>query len=122
MAALSYMQRRTSGIYEFRKRLPQELAAKSVPPHLRLKLAELVNPATGHFKRELTVSLKTADYRLAKRLDLREAVRVNDLLALALRLLKGGSEAEGGGGSGTVSLQDIEADIIAAICEYHIRD
>lgn len=115
MAALSYMQRRTSGIYEFRKRLPQELAAKPVPPHLRAKLSELVNPATSLFKRELTVSLKTADYQLAKRLDLREAVRVNDLLALAMRLLKGGPEAEGGGGNGSVSPQEIEADIIAGL-------
>ncbi|WP_246672856.1 MULTISPECIES: site-specific integrase [unclassified Mesorhizobium] len=112
MAALSYMQRRTSGIYEFRKRLPLELAAKPVPPHLRPRLAELINPTTGHFKRELTVSLKTADYRLAKRLDLREAVRVTDLLALASRLMNGGEPEEVGA---SPSPEQIEADIITAL-------
>lgn len=115
MAALSYMQRRTSGIYEFRKRLPLELAGKPAPLHLRTKLAELVNPVTGLFKRELTVSLRTADLRLAKRLDLREAVRVTDLLSLAIRLLEGGPETVGGGGSGAISPQEIEADIIASL-------
>ena len=117
MAALSYMQRRSSGIYEFRKRLPSELAAKPVPPHLRSRLSELVNPATGLFKRELTVSLKTVDYRLAKRLDLNEAVRVTDLLTLALRLMNGGALEEGAGRYGTPSPQQIEADTIASLLE-----
>ncbi len=35
MAALSYMQRRASGTYEFRKRLPEALAGKPVPSHMR---------------------------------------------------------------------------------------
>jgi hypothetical protein len=35
MAALSYMQRRASGTYEFRKRLPESLAGKPAPSHIR---------------------------------------------------------------------------------------
>ncbi|WP_418314412.1 hypothetical protein [Rhizobium phaseoli] len=69
-------------MYEFRKRLPQELAGKSAPQHLPLGLSEVVNPATKRFKRELTVSLQTTDFATAKRKDVREAVRVLDLLAL----------------------------------------
>lgn len=42
----------------------------------------MVNPATKRFKRELTVSLQTTDFATAKRKDVREAVRVLDLLAL----------------------------------------
>ena len=53
MAALSYMQRRKSGIYEFRKRLPESLAGKPAPSHMRKDFSDLINPKTGHFKREL---------------------------------------------------------------------
>ncbi len=46
------MQRRSSGIYEFRKRLPKELAGKPAPEHAKRHVPELVNPNTGRFKRE----------------------------------------------------------------------
>ncbi|WP_425905900.1 hypothetical protein [Nitrobacter sp. TKz-YC02] len=46
MAALSYMQRRASGIYEFRKRLPEALAGKPVPFHMRDDFPDLVNAKT----------------------------------------------------------------------------
>jgi hypothetical protein len=52
MALISYMQRRTSGTYEFRKRLPEALAGKPVPDHMRDAFAELINSTTGCFKRE----------------------------------------------------------------------
>ncbi|WP_371822122.1 DUF6538 domain-containing protein [Martelella soudanensis] len=44
-----------------------------------------VNPKTGRFKRELTVSLRTTDPRQAKRRDLQQAAATNELLE-ALRL------------------------------------
>jgi hypothetical protein len=35
MAMMNYTQRRRSGVYEFRRRLPQRLAGKAVPAHVR---------------------------------------------------------------------------------------
>jgi hypothetical protein len=49
------MQRRKSGIYEFRKMLPRSLAGRNAPMHVRDTLRELINIHTGCFKRELTV-------------------------------------------------------------------
>ena len=68
MSALTYMPRRSSGTYGFRKRLPETLAGKPVPPHMRDTFSELVNPATSSFKRELVRSLETKDEKPAKRL------------------------------------------------------
>lgn len=61
------MQRRRSNIYEFRRMLPRSIAGKPVPSHAREALAELINPNTGRFNRELTVSLQTTDPRVANR-------------------------------------------------------
>lgn len=83
------MQRRPSGIYEFRRRLPQVLAGKPAPPHLSGALSELINPTTGNFKQYLTVSLRTHDQKAAKRRDLDEARRVDDLFERAVSLLGG---------------------------------
>lgn len=88
------MQRRPgSGIYQFRKRLPKDLAGKVAPEHIRRGLPELVNTDTGCFKRELVVSLGTNDLRAAKRKDLAEALRAADLFETARLLLLGGEEA-----------------------------
>jgi integrase len=85
MAALSYMQRRRSGIYEFRKRLPQSLAGKPVPAHMREHFSDLINAKTGQFKREFVRSLDTKEVRRAKTRDHHEALRlarrVDDALA-----------------------------------------
>jgi hypothetical protein len=43
MAVLSYMQRRTSGTYEFRRRLLEALAGKPVPAHMRGTFPDLVD-------------------------------------------------------------------------------
>ena len=116
MAGLSYMQRRSSGIYEFRKRLPQELAGKPAPKSLPLSLLELVNPTTGHFKRELTVSLGTKEYTDAKRRDIREARRVMDLMDLAARFVQGAVRHEELGAASSMPVQgEIEASTIAAL-------
>lgn len=87
--AITYMQRRRSGIYEFRRMLPRSLAGKEVPAYARDSLAELTNSATGRFKRELAISLRTADPNEGKRRDLREASRVSDLFAKAEQLMVG---------------------------------
>jgi hypothetical protein len=85
MAALSYMQRRRSGTYEFRRRLPQVLAGKPVPAHMHDVFADLINAKTGCFKREFVRSLDTKELRKAKPLDHREALkftrRVDDAVA-----------------------------------------
>jgi integrase len=85
MAALSYMQRRRSGTYEFRRRLPQVLAGKPVPAHMHDAFADLINTKTGCFKREFVRSLDTKELRKAKPLDHREALnftrRVDDAVA-----------------------------------------
>lgn len=88
--AITYMQRRKSGIYEFRKMLPRSLAGRPAPAHVREALPELINPRSGHFKRELTVSLKTSDPKEGARRDMREAVRVTHLFDTAERLIQAG--------------------------------
>ncbi len=88
MARLTYMQRRSSGIYEFRKRLPTELAGKPAPESVRTAFPDLVNPKTGCFKGEVVRSLGTNDERAAKRLDLRQATEVQAVIDDALALLK----------------------------------
>jgi Domain of unknown function (DUF6538) len=87
MAGLSYMQRRSSGIYEFRKRLPTELAGQAAPGHVRAAYPELVNPKTGRFKGEVVRSLGTNNLAEAKRLDLREARKTLDVFDAAVMLL-----------------------------------
>lgn len=91
--AITYMQRRRSGIYEFRRMLPRSLAGKPAPAHVRTSLSELINPNTGCFKRELTVSLQTSDPREGKRKDMREGSRVADLFARAEELIAAGPSA-----------------------------
>lgn len=87
MAALSYMQRRASGTYEFRKRLPEALAGKPVPAHMRGAFDDLINPKTDRFKRELVRSLATKDLREAKRLDHQEALKATRLFDAAVNAL-----------------------------------
>lgn len=67
--------------------LPRTLAGKPMPTHARPHLVELLNTKTGHFKRELAISLGTTDAREAKRCDLREAIRVDALFVEAQRLV-----------------------------------
>ena len=90
MSALSYMQRRVSGTYEFRRRLPEALAGKAVPPHMRTVFSELINPKTVCFKRELVRSLGTKDVKEAKRRDHREALKASQLFDDAVQAIHGG--------------------------------
>ncbi|RTL76108.1 MAG: site-specific integrase [Bradyrhizobiaceae bacterium] len=87
MAALSYMQRRASGTYEFRKRLPEVLAGKPVPAHMREAFLDLINPKTRCFKRELVRSLSTKDVKEAKRRDHQEALKASELFEAAVNAL-----------------------------------
>lgn len=101
MAALSYMQRRQSGIYEFRKRLPESLAGKPAPSHMRGDFSELINPKTGHFKRELVRSLATNDLKEAKRRDHQEALKACELFDAAVKALV----------PSTVAVQPVKLDL-----------
>jgi len=99
--------------------LPRSIAGKPVPPHAREALAELINPKTGCFKRELTVSLQTTDPSVAKRKDLREAARVGDLFALAERLVASGPTQDSRSAGGTIDLQELQS---ATVAELLARD
>jgi integrase len=112
MAGLSYMQRRSSGRYEFRKRLPGSLAGQPAPAHVKVAFPELVNPKTGCFKGELVRSLETTDYREAKRRDLREARKALDMFAAAERVLNG--QAEGAAVSAASCSPDVDLAVIEA--------
>lgn len=87
MAALSYMQRRKSGTYEFRRRLPEALAGKPAPDHLRDAFSDLINAKTARFKREVVRSLGTKELKDAKRRDHREALKADQRFDEALRAL-----------------------------------
>ncbi len=110
MGRLSFMQRRRSGIYEFRQRLPQQIAGKHAPTTALALTSELINPQTGNFKREITKSLGTSDYAKAKRLNLKEAQRVSSLFALALSLADGSLEANSLQLTSSLDLAEIELD------------
>jgi integrase len=116
MAGLSYMQRRTSGIYEFRKRLPTELAGQPAPAHMRVAYPDLVNLKTGCFKGEVVRSLGTSDYGEAKRRDLREARNALDTFDAAMRALRlGPANAPQAGMPTGPDLEAIEAEAIAEL-------
>lgn len=88
--AITYMKRRPSGIYEFRRMLPRSIAGQTVPAYAVPALAELINSKTGRFKLELTVSLKTSEIAAAKREYAKEQARVAVLIETALSLLAAG--------------------------------
>jgi hypothetical protein len=67
MAVMSYIQRRRSGVYEFRRRMPQALAGRAVPADMRERFPDLINAKAGCFKREYVRSLDTKDSSAAKR-------------------------------------------------------
>jgi hypothetical protein len=106
------MQRRVSGTYEFRRRLPDRLAGKPVPSHTLKLLRDLINPKTGCLKRELVRSLGTKDPKEAMRRNHREAQRVGILFDEAELAMVGGpanfaiTEAD---------LVDISRGVVAAL-------
>ncbi|GGH16220.1 hypothetical protein GCM10007036_16740 [Alsobacter metallidurans] len=57
---MSYLQRR-AGRYEYRYRLPEDLAGEPAPLHLPAPLALLVNGRNGRFKAELVRSCEQRD-------------------------------------------------------------
>lgn len=113
MAALSYMQRRVSGTYEFRKRLPEALAGREAPAHMREAFAELINAKSGSFKRELVRSLQTKDLKQAKRRDHQEALRATHLFEQAVRALT--REAARSDGVSESDLQEIGEEVYAEL-------
>jgi hypothetical protein len=111
MSALTYMQRRASGTYEFRKRLPETLAGKPVPLPMREPFSELVNAITGCFKRELVRSLETKDPKEAKRHNHREALRAAQLFDAALRTISGEPTQR----FADAELREIESEVLAEL-------
>jgi integrase len=111
--AITYMKRRASGIYEFRRMLPRSLAGELVPAYALPALTELQNPKTGRFKLELTVSLRTSEPVAAKRLYAKEQARVSLLIETAQSILAAGPPPDR-----TREAPDfgkLEADMVAGI-------
>ena len=113
--AITYMQRRRSGIYEFRRMLPRALAGKPMPAHARRELAELLNAQTERFKGELTVSLHTTDPTEGKRRDIKEGARVDALFAAAERLITNGPQSSSAGERGAIDLEELRANVLAEL-------
>ena len=107
--ALTYMQRRKSGIYEFRKRLPQALAGKPAPTHVRDAYPDLVNAKTGCFKREVVRSLRTTDRGTGRKADLKVAHATLEMFDSAQRLLAHG-DRNGARDVRPSDLEDLEAE------------
>lgn len=84
LAAISYLQRRQSGTYEFRRRLPQALAGKPAPEHMNERFESLINPRTRFFKREFVRSLRTKDIEQAKTRDHEMALHFAELTQTAI--------------------------------------
>jgi hypothetical protein len=83
---MTYVQRRANR-YEFRYRLPDDLAGKTVPRPLPSSLSSIVNPSAGRFKREIIKSLGTNDLATANRRVLSHIAEAQDLIDQARRLL-----------------------------------
>ena len=86
MGRMTYVQRRANR-YEFRYRLPDDLAGKTVPARLPSSFNSIVNASAGCFKREIIKSLGTNNLATANRKVLshiaeaqREGGRENDHL------------------------------------------
>jgi integrase len=69
LAAISYLQRRQSGTYEFRRRLPRALAGRPAPDHMNERFDSLINARTRCFKQEFVRSLRTKNIEQAKTRD-----------------------------------------------------
>ena len=98
--------------------LPRTLAGKPMPSHARPQLAELLNTKTGHFKRELAISLGTSDARDAKRRDLIEAIRVDALFTEAMRVVTNGPAAPSSSSSGegvAIDLDDLQSTVLGEL-------
>lgn len=89
MGRMTYVQRRANR-YEFRCRLPDDLAGKPAPQPLPPAIEELVNARTGLFKRELVRSLGTNDPEQAKRRAPLEIAKAHTRIDEARRLLREG--------------------------------
>jgi len=88
---MTYVQRRANR-YEFRYRLPDDLAGKPAPAHAPSSLAPLLNGATKRFKREIVRSLKTSDPQTAKRRVVSEIADAHALVDQARRFLRDGPQ------------------------------
>ena len=107
------MQRR-GGVWWFRMRLPKGLAGLPAPAHVRAAFHELVNAGTGRFKREITVSLRTADRREAAQRNGRKMAQVLAATDGAISLLKADPQTVRTS-AGLPSPEELEDAIFASI-------
>jgi len=91
MGRMTHVQRRANR-YEFRFRIPEDLAGQPAPDHAPSSLAPLLNKATKRFKREIVRSLKTSDPQTAKRRALSDIAEAHRLVDEARRFLRAGPE------------------------------
>jgi hypothetical protein len=92
---MTYVQWRANR-YEFRYRLPDDLAGKAVPPRFPSSLSSIVNPSAGRFKREVVRSLRslrTNDPVEAKRKVLSHIAGAQTAIDEARRFLREGPTA-----------------------------
>jgi hypothetical protein len=94
---------------------PRTLAGKPMAAHARTQLAELLNTKTGHFKRELAISLGTSDAREAKRRDLIEAIRIDALFTEASRLITSPSSSSSSSDGAAINLDELQSAVVAEL-------
>ena len=85
------VQRRANR-YEFRYRLPDDLAGKAVPPLLPSSFDSIVNASAGRFKREIIKSLGTNDLATANRKVLSHIAEAQGLIDQVRRFIQVGPE------------------------------
>jgi hypothetical protein len=83
---MKYVQRRANR-FEFRFRLPDDLAGRPAPTARPEALALLIDERTGRFKTEVIQSLKTTDARAAERKALGHIAEAHSIVDLARQLL-----------------------------------
>src|SRR5687768_4174126 len=92
MRRMTHVQRRANR-YEFRYRLPTDLAGRQAPDSCPSSLAWLVNSSTKRFKREVVRSLHTNDPDRAKRQAVLEIGKLQACIDEARRFLRDGPQS-----------------------------
>ncbi|WP_165498387.1 DUF6538 domain-containing protein [Siculibacillus lacustris] len=85
---MSGIQRRRSGVYEYRVMVPKALAKKPAPDHLHSRFSDLINAKTGCFKGEVARSLHTSDPLEAKKRGRRVGVELHELTEAAVKAFR----------------------------------
>ena len=105
MGRMTYIQRRANR-YEFRYRLPDDLAGKALPTRLPSSFNRIVNASAGRFKREIIKSLGTNDLATANRKVLSHIAEAQGLIDQLRRFIQVGPER-------TITSEQINALVMA---------